>query len=235
MNENEKKPLCFIPARGGSKRILRKNIALLQGKPLIAWTIDSAKQSELFDKLYVSSDDDEILKIAENFGACPLERRTDLAGDRVTLLELCLKEVEKICDTENYTDLYLLLPTTPFRKSSTIREAWENYIRSDADTLLSIVPCDYPPQWTLRVENNSVSPLYPSEYQQLRQDLTSAFIHDGGHLITKISSLAETKSFIGSKTLPFYVAVEEAVDIDEPMDLLWAEFILNNRNNLVSA
>jgi CMP-N-acetylneuraminic acid synthetase len=233
MKKNDKKPLCFIPARGGSKRLPRKNIAMLQGKPLIAWTVDSAKQSGLFDKLYVSSEDDEILQIANNWGACTLKRKTELAGDRVTLLDLCLKEIEKLSEKEGYSDLYLLLPTSPFRKASTIRKAWENYVTSDADTLLSVVPCQYPPQWALRVENNCVSPLYPIDYQRLRQDLTSAFIHDGGHLITKISSLAETKSFIGSKTLPFYVSSVEAVDIDEPMDLLWAEFILKKNNSFV--
>jgi len=233
MNKNNKKPLCFIPARGGSKRISRKNIAMLQGKPLIAWTIDSARQSELFDKVYVSSEDDEILQIADNWGACPLKRRTELADDRVTLLELCLTEVGKLGEKEGYSDLYLLLPTSPFRKSSTIRKAWENYITSDADTLLSVVPCEYPPQWALTIEDNCVSPLYPIDYQSLRQDLTSSFIHDGGHLITKISSLAETKSFIGPKTLPFYVSSVEAVDIDEPIDLLWAEFILKKNNSFV--
>lgn len=233
MNLNEKKPLCFIPARGGSKRIPRKNIAMLQGKPLIAWTIESAKHSKLFDKLYVSSEDDEILQIANNWGACTLKRKTGLATDRVTLLDLCLKEIEKLSEKEGYSDLYLLLPTSPFRKASTIRKAWENYVTSDADTLLSVVPCQYPPQWTLRVENNCVSPLYPIDYQSLRQDLTSSFIHDGGHLITKLSSLAETKSFIGPKTLPFYVSSVEAVDIDEPIDLLWAEFILKKNNSFV--
>jgi CMP-N-acetylneuraminic acid synthetase len=231
MNKNEKKPLGFIPARGGSKRIQRKNIALLQGKPLIAWTIESANESGIFDKLYVSSEDDEILQIAENWGACTLKRKTELAGDRVTLLELCLQEVEKISKAGKYTDLYLLLPTAPFRKPATIREAWENYIKSDADTLLSIVPCEYPPQWALILENNSVLPLYPDQYNTCRQDLKNAFIHDGGHLITKISSLVESKSLIGSKALPFHVSSVEAVDIDKPVDLLWANFLLKNKKN----
>ena len=224
-----KKQIPFVTweaARGGSKRIPRRNITLLQGKPLIAWTIESAKQSGLFDKLYVSSGDDEILQIAENWGACALKRETELAGDRITLLELCLKEIEKIYSEENYTDLYLLLPTAPFRKSSTIRKAWDDFIKSDADTLMSIVPCEYPPQWALRVENNSVSPLYPYDYQKVRQDLKSAFMNDGGHLITKISTLLKTKKFLGSKTMAFYVDAHEAVDIDEPMDLLWANFLL---------
>lgn len=230
MNKNEKKPLCFIPARGGSKRFPRKNITLLQGKPLIAWTIESAKNSKLFDKLYVSSEDEETLQIAKNWGACPVKRKEELAGDRVTLLELCLAVVENLSKENDYSDLYLLLPTTPFRKSSTIREAWEKYIKSDADTLLSIVPYEYPPQWALMVANNYVAPLYPDDYQRLRQDLKSAFIHDGGHLITKISSLIRTKNFMGSKTMAFYVAAQEAVDIDEPMDFLWANFLLEKNN-----
>jgi N-acylneuraminate cytidylyltransferase len=228
MNKNHKRPLCFIPARGGSKRIPRKNITLLQGKPLIAWTIESAEQSKLFDKLYVSSEDDQILQVAEDWGACPIKRRSELADDRITLLELCLEEVERICQVENYTDLYLLLPSSPLRKASTIRKAWKNYMHSDADTLLSVIPCEYPPQWALTVEENCITPLYPHDYQQLRQDLKSAFRHDGGHLIIKISWFLETKIFIGPKTLAFWSSLEESVDIDEPMDLLWAQFLLTN-------
>ncbi len=229
MTMKNNKPLCFIPARGGSRRISRKNIAMLQGKPLIAWTIECAKNSKIFDKVYVSSEDDEILQIADRWDACPLKRNKKLAGDRVTLQELCLKEVKKLQDEEGYSYLYLLLPTSPFRKPATIKQAWEIIISSAADTLLSIVPCDYPPQWTLTVENNWVAPLYPNDYGLLRQDLKKAFIHDGGHLITKISSFLETKSLIGAKTLPFFVSVEEGVDIDEPVDLLWSEFLLEKK------
>lgn len=224
--DSNRKPLCFIPARGGSKRLPRKNMALLRDKPLLALTIESARDSGLFDNVYVSSEDEEILIAAKKWGGIPLRRDTDLAGDRVTLLQLCLKVVKRLADEDGCTDLYLLLPSSPFRRPSSICRAWEQFIEGDADSLISVVPFDHPPQWALTLRDGWVSPMYPEDHNRPRQDLAPAIRHDGGHLITRISSLMEFKTFIGPKTLPFLVSKEESVDINEPMDLLWAEFLI---------
>lgn len=227
--EPDRKPLCFIPARGESKRLPSKNIALLQRKPLIAWTIESALASGIFDSAYVSSEDDEILHITEKWGGTPLKRSRKLSGDRITLLKLCLHEVERFMENEGYTDLYLLLPTSPFRKASTIREAWKRFVDSGMDSLMSVVPSEHPPQWALTIRDGKIVPLYPDDYTRVRQELHQGFYHDGGHLITRISIFLKLKTFVGANTIPFQVSAEEAVDINEPIDLAWAEFLLEKR------
>ena len=221
-----RKPLCFIPARGGSKRLARKNIAMLKGKPLLAWSIEAALASDIFDRAFVSSEDDEILRVAGKWGGEPVRRDKDLAGDRVTLLQLCLNEVRKITERHDYSDLYLLLPTSPLRKPGTIRAAWKRFQAGDVDTLMSVVPCEHPPQWAFRIQDERLSPLFPEYYEQPRQELIPAYRHDGGHMIIRISTFLASGSFTAGKTIPFPAPQEEAVDINTPVDLLWAEFLL---------
>src|SRR5438094_83768 len=115
MTASVNKPLCIIPARGNSKRFYRKNVALLGGKPLLAWTIEAASKSGIFDHLWVSSEDDEILETAGRWGADPVRRPSSLAQDEVTVQELCLhvaKETMAIPGS-NYTAINVLLPTSP--------------------------------------------------------------------------------------------------------------------------
>lgn len=224
----QKKPLCLIPARGGSKRLPRKNISLLGGKPLIAWSIDAALNSDLFDTVWISSEDKDILEVAQDWGGTPLPRSLDLAEDKVTIVDLCLQVVEDLnLQNKEYTVLYVLLPTAPFRQSSTIRKAWEAFIQSEADALMSVIPTDHPPQWALTQYDGWLSPLYQREYELSRQDLSVTYRHDGGHAIIKTDRLLADQTFIGSSTLAFPITSRvEAVDINEPLDLLWAEFLL---------
>ena len=115
MTEAATKPLCLIPARGGSKRFPRKNVALLAGKPLLAWTIEAAVQSDLFDDIWVSSEDLEICNVARDYGAQIHERLDELAGDRVTVVQVCRQFLETFPNgATNYAGLYVMLPTSPF-------------------------------------------------------------------------------------------------------------------------
>ncbi|WP_054031286.1 acylneuraminate cytidylyltransferase family protein [Desulfatitalea tepidiphila] len=227
MDFSARKPLCIIPARGGSKRLPRKNILSLGGKPLLAWTIEAAKNAGLFDSLWVSSEDEEILETALRFGATPLVRPASLATDHVTVVELCIHLIEEFEFLEKgYTDMYVMLPTSPFRSSETIKRAWRAYLEKGADALMSIVALAHPPQWALMEADGRLSPLYPEQYETPRQGLVSAYRHDGGHAIGKIPRFIRTRSFFGPGTIAFPVPEEEAVDVDEPIDLAWAEFLL---------
>jgi len=224
----QRKPLCIIPARGGSKRLPRKNIRPLGGKPLLSWTIEAALEAGVFDRVWVSSEDREILEVARAWGGVPLERPPELAEDHVTVVQMCLQGIEALAaEGHDYSDLYVLLPTSPFRKGSTIKRAWDSYRESDADSLMSITPLDHPPQWALVQKDGWLSPLLPMEYETPRQGLVPSFRHDGGHAIAKIAEFRQSRSFFGPRTLAFPVPPEEAVDVDEPMDLAWAEFLLH--------
>jgi CMP-N-acetylneuraminic acid synthetase len=229
---NERKAFALIPARGGSKRFPRKNIALLHGRPLIAWTIQPALKSSIFDQVYVSSEDDEILALAAQWGATPLSRDPSLADDHVTLVMMLPSLLARFqAVKKGYTDLYLLLPTSPMRRAQSIREAWERYLSSGADSLLSVTHSDHPPQWVLTEQNGWLKPLIPEMYELPRQELPPAYCHDGGHLITRISSFLREGRILNERTISYQVPREEAVDVNEPLDLAWAEFILNKRKD----
>ncbi len=229
-----RKPMCFIPARSGSKRLPRKNIADLDGIPLIAWTIKCAIDSEIFDDIYVSSEDKETLSIAKKWKANPVDRDKKLASDETTLLELCLEEIPRIDSDGKYTDLYLMLPTSPFRKAESVRRAWSEFITSEADTIMSIVPCSHPPQWSLKIKDEKVRPLLPDKYETNRYEVEKAYKHDGGHIITRISSLYEKRKFIVDNTIPFLVSEQEALDINEEVDMEWAKFIIERNKRIVN-
>lgn len=229
-----RKPLCLIPARGGSKRIPRKNIAMLGGRPLLAWTITPALESNLFDTVYVSSEDEEILSIAQRYGAEPILRAATLAEDNSTLLELCIEIVPNLAAITKATDLYLLTPTSPFRTAQTMRCAWKEYLSGGNGSLISVEPFDYPPQWALTLHGERVKPLFPELYETPRPQLEPAFKHDGGYLITNINRLMMERNFFGRNAHAFFCPEEERIDIDHPLDLERARFFLENNLRISS-
>lgn len=215
-------PLCLIPARGGSKRVPRKNIAMLGGKPLIAWTIAPAVASGLFASVVVSSEDAEILAVAEQHGALAIPRPAALAEDNATLLGLCLEILPALASTTQATDLYLLPPTAPFRSAATMRRAWECYLAQGGSSLLSVEPYPYPPQWALTLRGGRLEPLFPDLCETPRPRLEPALKHDGGHLITGIARLLAEGSFFGTNARAFEAPEAERLDIDTPEDLACA-------------
>jgi len=224
-----KKPLCIVPARGGSKRLLHKNITMLGGKPLLAWTIEAAVEAEIFDEVWISSEDQEILDIAGQWGGKPLLRPVELAGDHVTLVQLCLHVIRNFMDQGmDYTSFYVLCPTSPFRRSETIQIAWQMFNNSSADSLLSVIPLKHAIHSAMvQTKDGWLQPLFPIEFELPRQVLVPHYRPDGGHIIVNISEFFKTQAFLGSRTLAFPVPIEESVDIDESIDILWAEFLLD--------
>jgi len=222
-----KKPLCVVPARGGSKRFPRKNVVPFRGKPLVAWTIEPALESGVFDEVHVSSDDEEIIETAERWGARPIRRPDELGGDRVSAVEVVLHAVES--RPERPDAVYMLLPSSPLRRPETFRHAWERFVESGADALLSVVALEPPPQWALVERNGVLAPFDPDGYELKRQDLPSAWRHDGGHAIFAVGSFLAHRDLLLPRTVAFEVPEDEAVDVDEPRDLELAELVLSRR------
>ena len=221
------KPLCIIPARGGSKRLPRKNIIDLAGKPLLAWTIKPAFESALFDQVWVSTEDEEIRQVAEKWGARSLPRPAELAGDTITIVQLCLYILGQFEEKgQAYSSVYVLSPTNPFRTGGEIRAAWEAFQAAQADALLSVVPLEFPPQWSLVREGDWLRPWSPDTFETPRADLLPLYRPEGSYVIVRSRVLRERRSFMGARTLAYPVAASRAVDIDEPIDLSWAEFLL---------
>lgn len=229
-----KKPMCLIPARGGSQRIPKKNIVQLLDRPLINWTISTALESHLFDEIWVSSDCEEILSISEKAGARPLVRQAETAGHNATIVDCCLEilssfDYQKYC----YTDLWILLPSSPFRKAKTFKEIWDAYRQSSYLSLLSISSVDYPPEWTLGLSGSgALTKREPHLYEQPRKKLPESYQHDGNHCIANIENFLKEKVFLNENCLGYKSDADEVMDIDTPQDLMLAEFILKNRENI---
>lgn len=231
----QRKPFCIITARGGSKRFPRKNITPLQGRPLLAWTIEPALESGLFSGVWVSSEDEEILAVAEKWGGRALRRSPALAGDKVALEPVCREAVDVLRQEDpGLTDLFLMLPTSPFRTPANIRASWEAFLASGADALMSVIPYPHPPQWAMTLrEGRWLAPYDWDGYYSERQDLTPLYRHDGAYFISNIDRFVETGLLMGPDTMAFPTGGMESVDIDEPMDLAWAEFLLERKEGKV--
>jgi CMP-N-acetylneuraminic acid synthetase len=173
------KPLAIIPARGDSKRFPRKNIAILAGKPLIAYAIKAARDSEIFDLICVSSEDDEILEVAERWGAqAVLKRPVELADDFTPLKEVCAYLLESFSlQGREYQEFGLLLVSNPLRTSADIREAYDLFKNQNAVSCMSLVPFSHPPQRAVKVNSNSgfVEPYFGLENMIQTQLLEPSF------------------------------------------------------------
>lgn len=225
---NIERPIAIIPARGGSKRFPRKNIALLLGKPLLAYAIEAALESDIFSSVCVSSEDDEILSIANRYGAQMVLKRPDaLATDKAPLKELCAYLIESFKKQGiNYDEFGLLLTTNPLRTANDIRVAYEKFKNSDANFCMSLVRFSHPPQRAVQIRSGYIEPYFGNNYMKQTQLLEPLYRHDGSFIFAKSKAFMKRKEFYTDKLLPFIIPENRSVDIDEPMDLEWAEFLI---------
>ena len=176
------KNLCIIPARGGSKRIPRKNIKPFMGKPIIAYSIENAKATGLFDEIMVSTDDPEIVEIAKQYGASvPFLRSEKTANDFATLADVLQEVIEKYAkDDIIFDNMCCVLATCPLIKSDYIAEAYQRLVNSDFTTICPMVQYSYPIQRSYSMEDSGEMIMNWPEYAKSRsQDLKPAF-HDSG-------------------------------------------------------
>ncbi len=226
----EKSFLAIIPARGGSKRVPRKNVLDLCGKPLIAWSIESGLNSKCIDKVIVSSDDDEILKLSEKFGAETIKRPDDLASDTATTFDAIKHTIDNL---EKYDYVVLLQPTSPLRNAYHINEAIELLEAKNADAVVSICEMDHSPLWSNTLpEDNSMSNFLRDEILNKRsQDLDTYYRLNGAIYICETNKLLENKSFfLKDNIFAYKMDRKSSIDIDEEIDFKIAE-VLMRRND----
>lgn len=222
------KPLCIIPARGGSKRFPHKNIALLAGKPLLAHAVEAAVASNIFEHVCVSSDDDEILGLARTYrSTLALKRPPELATDTAQVRDVCAYLLEDLAGQgQVYTEFAVLLVTNPFRTADDIRAAYDIFKREDANFVISLVPYSHPPQRAVWAPKGYVEPYFGLEFMKQTQLLDPLYRHDGSIIFARSEVFLKEREFYGTKVVPFFIPPERSVDIDNPLDLVWAEFIL---------
>ncbi|WP_066356027.1 acylneuraminate cytidylyltransferase family protein [Aliarcobacter skirrowii] len=219
--------LAIIPARGGSKRLPRKNILDLCGKPLIAYTIEAALKSKYINKVIVSSDDEEILNISSKFGADIIKRPIDLANDTATTFDAIKHTIENV---EKYDYIVLLQPTSPLRNEKHIDEAIELLEKKKADAIVSVCEMDHSPLWsnTLPKDGNMNNFLKDEILNKRSQDLEKFYRLNGAIYICKTEKLIENKSFLLKDNIFAYIMNREnSVDIDEEIDFKIAEVLID--------
>jgi CMP-N,N'-diacetyllegionaminic acid synthase len=218
--------LGVIPARGGSKSVPKKNVVDLCGKPLIAYTIEAARNSELLDDFIVSTDCDEIASVARAFGAdTPFIRPNELSTDHADSLGVVLHALE-FMENQNktrYDAVVMLQPTTPFRRAIWIDEALRRLAENDLDSVVSVVEVgpSHPYRMYYLEQHDRLVPFVGGviEPMMARQRLPSVYIRSGDIYATRRSCLIEQKSLIGSHSSGLVIDAEYAVNIDEPIDL----------------
>lgn len=224
------KNLCIIPARGGSKRIPHKNIKPFMGKPIIAYSIENAKATGLFDEIMVSTDDPEIVEIAKQYGASvPFLRSEKTANDYATLADVLQEVLE--CYSERgrkFDNMCCILATCPLLKSESISDAYSMLVQSDFTTICPMVTYSYPILRSFSIDEKGEMTMNWPEYAKTRsQDLKPAYHDSGTFYWHKIEPWLE-----GNRRRGGIVISEELVqDIDTEQDWKIAEMkyrIINN-------
>lgn len=234
---NEKKILAVITARGGSKGIPQKNIKVLLGKPLIAYSIQTALQSKTLTKIIVSTDDETIAHVSKQYGAdVPFLRPKYLASDTATSLSVLQHAVSYLEEKEDFSaDIIVCLqPTSPLRSVEDIDQAVTLCLSSGADSVVSLCQVEHHPYWMKKLVAGSVYPLMEIDDEEYprRQDLPPVYQLNGAIYVTRRKVLLEEESLLGKHTLPYIMPQERSIDIDTPIDFKIAEIILSGEVTL---
>lgn len=226
--------LGLILARGGSKGIPRKNLALVGNKPLMAWTVEAANESGVVERLVLSTDDPEIADEGRRIGAeVPFLRPPELATDSSTSMDVNLHAFRWLEENENYRPDYVLLlqPTSPLRAAADIRASVELAVERQADSVVSVCAAHQHPLWMKTLDNQGrLVDLYPQPSTPTRrQDLPPAFALNGAIYLNLRSFLLNAHTFVCDRTYGYVMPPERSLDVDTPWDLYLADLILRDR------
>ena len=217
--------ICIIPARGGSKRIPRKNIKEFLGKPIIAYSIQAALDSGLFDEVMVSTDDLEIAEIAKNFGAkVPFMRSVKNSDDFATTFDV-IEEVIQVYKSQGkeFENICCIYSCAPFVNSEILLKAYNQLIRNKFDTVFPIIAYSFPIQRALRIDHSKVSMILEENLNVRSQDLEDSF-HDAGQFYwCNSKKLLQNKKILTKNTGGVEISELEAQDIDNEIDWKLAE------------
>ncbi|WP_114634212.1 cytidylyltransferase domain-containing protein [Vibrio splendidus] len=224
---NDKKIMAFIPARGGSKRLPRKNVLPLAGKPLINWSIEAGKKSQYIDRVFVSTDDKEIADVACQLDAeLPELRPAELASDTAKTEDVLLYSLEKFAPDVDV--VVLLQPTSPLRTAEHIDEALELFMEQEAFSVVSVTPCEHPPLWSNTLpKDNSMGDFIRPEALSRSQDISQYYRLNGAIYIFNVKKLREYNEIrYTSETYAYVMDSDVSFDIDTEIDFDLAQFFM---------
>lgn len=224
--------LGIIPARKKTKRLPGKNLKSLLGKPLIAYTIESALKSESLNKIIVSTDDEKTVKIAKKFGAdVPFLRPQELAEYNTSMLDV-VKHATDFLEKKGYKfdAIVILPPTSPLRNHYHIKKAIQLFERSKADTLTAVYESKLHPYWYWKVKKEYLITYFDKKKFLLeRHELPKALVENGSILVVK-RKILESNTLYGDKVVPYIMPEKFSVDIDTIEDFIFSKIIIKQKN-----
>ena len=223
------KTLAMITARGGSKRIPRKNIKEFNGKPIIAYSIEAAIKSGVFDEVMVSTDDEEIAQISRSFGASiPFYRSEKTSNDFATTTDVIEEVIGEYKKRGKEFDIFsCIYPTAPFVTSDRLKEAVDMLSKSDADSLIPVVRFSYPPQRAMEIQEGRLCFRQPENLSKRSQDLVPHY-HDAGQFyVSRTESFLKNRNIMIGNIIPMELSELEVQDIDNEVDWKLAELKYN--------
>ena len=219
--------ICVIPARGGSKRIPKKNIKIFNGKPIIAYSIEAALSSSCFDKVIVSTDDSEISEVAQDFGAqVPFIRPQELSNDYTATNPVIAHAIDWMqSNGDDVNHVCCLYATAPFIKAQTISDAYNEFNKLRADFCFSVTSFPFPIQRAIKIKNNNISMFQPQHFSTRSQDLEEAF-HDAGQFYWGLKkSFQIDNPLLSGTVIPYVLPRHQVQDIDTLEDWKRAEIM----------
>lgn len=225
--------LAIVTARGGSKGLKGKNIKELCGKPLINYTIDAARKSKYIKRVVVSTDNEDIAKVAKKAGAeIPCMRPEELATDNASSIDVVLHMINYLKETENYNPEFIILlqPTSPLRDYKHIDEAIEKLLKTDMDAIVSVCESEVNPYWS-NIFNGEKLEYFIEEGKKItrRQDLPNVYRINGAIYAIKTNVFIEQKTFEPESLTGYIMNSKDSIDIDEALDFKLAEIIMEEK------
>ncbi len=221
--------IAIIPARGGSKGLPRKNVKLLEGKPLIAYTIEAALKAKNVNGVIVSTDDDEIAQISKEFGAeVPFMRPDFLATDNASSLDVLRYTLDRLEQEEEITinDFVELQPTSPLRNNTHIDEAIELFYSKKANSVISFCKEDHPIFWHKFInEEGKFEEVFQGNFLKNRQEIKSTYYPNGAIYVFK-KSILSVEDYYTDQSYAYIMDRKDSVDIDTIDDFEYVEFLM---------
>lgn len=223
---DNKTVLAIIPARGGSKGLPRKNILEVNGKPLLAWTIETAKKSHLIDRLILSSEDDEIISTAHKWGCeVPFRRPPELAGDETSSVEVVLHAANNL--DRQYDYIVLLQPTSPLRTAEDIDSCIEKCHHCRVPSCVTITESEKNPAWMFHLDQfqhlQSVQPPHPLSSR--RQDYQPVYVLNGAVYVVEWEWFKKNMKFIDTQSIGHIMPRDRSLDIDTLLDFNFFQYL----------
>lgn len=227
--------LAIIPARSGSKGLLDKNIKELNNKPLMAYTIEAAVKSDIFDEIILSTDSNKYAEIGRKYGATvPFLREENLARDNASTKDVIIHVINKLEKIGKRYDYFVLLqPTTPLRNENHIKESVDTLIENNANSVVSICELEHSSGINVKLNENSRLDFVFRDLKNIRrQDFQKEYRINGGIYICKTEIYLQYESFYMKGSFPYIMDKKSSVDIDDIDDFMYAEYLINKVNNL---